>query len=783
MNEVINSYEKTTRIAEAALAQDPTIVMPFIYTQSFDKYYEDLKDRRQQAQDQSDRVFAELSEFQNVFQPLFYELIANYNENQDYVLRSEQWSDQDKRSAAKRKRKLYTSNILLPFWRKMKSEELGQRTEGRCVAINNTPGDYTELCNHFLRWLDQSNDLPHVLSEIFENAITGHTGVAGINFDPFDPAGNIIINSYRPQEFMYDIYSARNCYLDGIMYVWRGYMRDRASAAAEFPLWEKEIQEGMGGQSMYSSAFATEQTIVKPKLKERTNSRIPLLKFDPYTQLLSRRLIYERDFYVKKYVTKYVVVDGYRNVEEMYGDFMTAFDRSKELAEMYMAQASEAGMQGFVPAIGVPYPVEVPMIDKYVFLGDTLVDIQPSRDQDFPFKFFCPGFVDSSIIGFMEHYKDDQRLYNVMRSLQQAAAAVGVKNQVGVNKSKLPANLTMEEIQAKLREEGSIWEVNDQSIKSLSEIFMRFDAPQTGSIYKAIADDVRVGATQSLGGLNYIGGAEGSDESGVAAQTRIASASAMLQPTFDQWNGFKRRIYEHAMYLFPKMNPYKQMLVVDEDKNPTYRAIIEMQDHTPETLKSLEFRVDIEQVKASPNERAARLSRLYAFFQNAPEMAQDAYEIILKYQDLDYSDMKIIMENHVARLEAESQAAQEERDMAMYKLKTDEMYKYISAIKGVKELEIQAANLPKITASMKLTETPMKTADILTKAGLPSHPLMVAADQKAFDDIQQMSKDIEQAHFAALTPDWEKEKGSRAPKGAMTPKNSNARSNKKVTKK
>lgn len=783
MSEIITSYEKSTRIAEAALMADPTIPMPFIYTQQFEKYEQQLKDSKQQAIDQKDRVFAELVEFQNVFQPLFYELIANFNENQDYVLRSEQWSEQDKRSALQRKRKLYTSNILLPFWRKMKSEELGQRTEGRCVAINNTPGDYTELCNHYLRWIDQVNDLPHVLSDVFENAITGHTGVAGVNFDPFDPTGNVTIGSYRPQEFMYDIYSARNCYLDGIMYVWRGFMRDRASAAAEYPLWEKEIQEGMGGQSMYSSAFATEQTIVKPKLKERTNSRIPLLRFDPYTQLLSRRLIYERDFYVKKYVTKFIVTDGYRNVEEMWPDFMSAFDRAKDLAAQYMAQASEMGVQDFMPAIGTPRPVEVPMIDKYVFLGDTLVDIQPSRDQDFPFKFFCPGFVDSSIIGFMEHYKDDQRLYNVMRSLQQAAAAVGVKNQTGVNRSKLPQNLTMEEIQAKLREEGSVWEINDQSIKSLSEIFMRFDAPQTGSIYKAIADDVRDGAMQSLGGLNYTGGAEGTDESGVAVQNRVMQASAMLQPTFDQWNGFKKRIYEHALYLFPKMNPYKQMLVVDEDQNPTYKAIIEQEDHSPETLKSLEFRVDIQQVKASPNERMAKLNRLYAYFQNDPQAAQDAFEIILKYQDLDYSDMKVILENRKARLEAEAQAAQEARDMEMYKLKTDEMYKYISAIKGVKELEIQAANLPKITASLKLSETPMKTADILTKAGLPSHPLMVAADSKAQADIEQMQKDIEQAHFVALTPEWEKEKGSRAPKGTMTPKNSNARSNKKVTKK
>lgn len=733
-------------------------------------YTRELEDRRLAAMENKTLITAMELDFRRQHLQYFSALSLVGEENVDFVLRSRHWTPTDEEAIIKQGRKPYKDPILLPYARAMLAEEIGQRTEWRAKPKNGLSGPYAELQNHIFRMVAQQNKVHRVYSGCYKDGLIRNIGVSGVRLDPDDPDVPIKVERYRPQEFMWDVYSSHDS-LDGSMYLWRGYLIDKSNFALEFPAWAGEIMQTTAAG--YYSHYEELHTLMHPKVAARTGSLQLGVELN-HAFRLANRFAYKREFYERIQVAKFMVRDGYRDRRYFFDTIEDAELAMHDLRAYYAAYARTRGVE-IDNRIGDPKPVNVPHFKRYIFCGDLLIDVQTFQDNRLPYQFFIPEYNDGEITSFFQHLKDPQRLHNVMLSIQHQVVA-SHKGWIAVNEAKIPAK-DRDGLDERLAKPSGILKFNDQTGTDIQNWFRIVHPPNQGSMAQAIDQIVTGQVDRAAGGTARIGVREG-DESGAALSQRRSAASAALMPTFDVYSDFKQAGGERVLVLSQQLDPLLPLMAEDESGDPIFKTIAaELTDPDVQSLAELSFKVTVNEVVATPSERDFRMLNLMEFSRHIPSFAEDAADVFMKYSQLEYSDRKAILEAKARREQAAYEAWQREQarqDADSESVRKERLYRQLI---DAQRAQNEAENRPKTSMSLKLPPSPGIMSTLFNKAGMETHPIGFAADNALDFTMKQEQRNIQQAEFYENTPAWARKPQTKS--GVETPTDSAARADRK----
>lgn len=772
-------YDRETMLAQKAV-QTEGLISDYRFSNGYydNSFIEQMHDQKSAAMTWQAQAFQEIQQFQWAHQSWFSQLAKVRKENFDFVLRDQQWTPEDEKAMIKRGRKPYVVNMLKPHWRRIKAEMIAQRTEWRGVGGPNWE-DKSELINHIFRWVAQINNYQQVQVEVYEDGMVGNVGMSGTMLDPYDPYGAIRIERYRPDEFMWDIYSAHDNALSKTNYFLRSYFKDKKTLSAIYPAWEKEILEAQTGVSGTMAELS--HTIMRPKVSGLTGYMEQSTSFDGYLNTLYGQLVFTREFYRRRPIAKYTIRNNYNNTEEKFDNIQDAYTRGRDLVQFYFAQFIRSGgdPNQFFPRISMPQVVTSNVVDRLVWVGDILIDLTTSDDDYIPYQPFIPESKDGEIKGFFEGSKGPQRFRNVAFSAMHQAMA-GIKPTRLVNKAKLTGKMTDRQIEEKSVREGETWIFNDPMGLDLKGVMINVDQPQIGTLpqvmHAMMSDDIN----NANGGLNAIGITENAGESGKAILQRRSAASMSTAGALDAFADWNRRVGESVLHLSQYLDPTMVMTVSDDMGESITRSII---DDGIQSIKGVKAQVTVKEVLASPTERDARLERAIALAGQSQEVAADMMPIVLKYADFDISDRRLYEESRDARIKQQQANIEADRQIAMRDLVGKEQDRKISHLVKLKEISVLEENKPKTSISLKLPATPEIVADQLDRSGSDDvHPLGVAASM-AMNDYMEIEKTgmLTKQEFD-LTPAWARKPTAKT-SGQSSGKSQSARKNKKVDKK
>ncbi len=713
------------------------------------------------AQDLSSTVRREMQNFE-VLHGFWFEARAEvHQENVDFFL-SHQWTREDREAIIAQGRKPYVSNVMRRFILSLLGEQVGQRTDWRAIPANKLAEGKADMMNHILRWVAQTNDWDAIESEIFRDGIIGGVGVCGVGLDPYDPFGKITLHRHRPQEFMWDIHSAQNGSLQNTSNLWRGYFVDKASLAAEFPEWHDEIW-GQSGQLTGATGYESIYTMIRPKIHAPAGRKDNYSTyFDPFIKRAYGALVFKREFYRRRFATKWLIRDGYSGTSYYYDTPNQAADEANKLMRQYY-ESGVVEYYGMVPRISAPRQVALPVIDQFIFVGDQLLRVTTSTVDRYPYKFYIPEFYDGEVTSYFEHGKDDQRMRNRILSFIDQMAS-GVKGLTLVDRDAVPQKISDDQLKATLTLPNQVLLVNGARAagKNLSEVVHHAAPPVPGTLHQTLFGIVSGDMEQQFGGPNAIGQEAFAGQSGRNAQFLRSQASLANIPAFDALRRFNKQVAEDILYYSQFLDPGVQMMVTDEASNPEFHSIL---DYGVKSIEDMKFNIIVSEVVASPTERDARLSRLMQLLGQVPDLAMDAAEVILDLSDIDFEDKTKIIQNRDARLQAQNQMEQQiqqfEQSRDMKKLEVQIMQAMVKS----RLADLAARNMPSITLTGKLPEGPATQATLLQAAGVEAEPLAVASDNAFHAMLRQEILDMAQEHQNDLTPSWERDRGGGGHQG------------------
>lgn len=673
----------------------------------------------------------ELNAFEFEAIPIFRRRNAVHRENINYF-QSHQWSENDITTIIEDGRKPYSFNLIRRFFQTLLGEQRSQRTEWRAIPMNKRSGMKVDVYNHLLRWAGQNNDFYDVASDVFRDGVIGGVGVIGVDLDVHNPFGAIKIDRQYPLEFMWDLQTAKNGYLDNCKYVWRGCYIDREVALNEFPEWADEINLWRGA-SYGDNYFYGYETLIRPKIAATAADMTGPYEYNPRFYAMYRNQLFKREFYRRRYVKKWLVHDGVSNMTQYFDDEQKALEWAQKLYAFYSEPAIMAQFQIRQPYVSAPYWQDVAYVDQMIFLDNRLVRVNTSKVDRLPYKFYIPEWYDGDMTSYFEHGKGYQRLINRYMMFQDQMAG-GVKGSTVINEFYANGKYTSQQLREVAVSANPTYLINMPDKDAAVGLINNIPPPNFGPAMSVLSDAVTRDLSQMYGGQNYIGQQAFAGQSGRSAQGLASQATVATIPLYDKWRKVQKQVGQDIIYLSQFLSPQLQMVVVDEMNNPEFRSFIDDGIQNPEDFT---YDVFVSEVVKSATEQEATLNRLMVVAQTNPELAQDMTEVFLDNVDIDASIKKKILENRDARIAYERQLEQQQIQLKQDENNIKRQRDYAANELKNKELQLEAMNLPKVSMVIKPEETaPGLLAEIMNKAGVPADPIGVAAD-KAFDTIMR----------------------------------------------
>lgn len=719
--------------------QQPSLVLPGAYGENM----------REMAIEAERLTLQELNAFEMEAIPVFQRRNAVHRENVNYF-QSHHWSEDDINTIIGDGRKPYEFPLARRYFQTLLGEQRSQRTEWRAIPQNKRSAMKVDVYNHLLRWAGQVNDFYDVASDVFRDGVIGGAGIIGVDLDPHKPMSRIKIDRMYPMEFMWDLRSCKNGYLDNVKYVWRGTYIDKEQALNDFPEWSEEINLWRGA-SYGDNYFYGYETLIRPKIKATANALSGPYEYNPRFYSMYRNQLFKREFYRRRLVKKFVVHDGVSNMSQYFDDEPTATDWAQKLYAFY---SNPSVMQQFgirQPYVSAPFQDDVTYVDQMIFLDSRLVRVNTSKVDRIPYKFYIPEWYDGDMTSLFEHGKGYQRLINrYMMFMDQMAG--GVKGSTTINEYYANGKYTSEQLEQIAVSANPIYHINMPDKDAAAGLISKDPPPQYGQLPAVLSDMVTRDLSQLYGGQNVIGVQAFAGQSGKSAQGLAAQATVANIPLYDKWRKVQKQVGQDIIYLSQFLSPQLQMVVVDEMENPQYARFIDDGIQNPEDF---DYDVYVSEVQASPTEQEATLNRLMVVAQTNPDLAQDMAEVFLDNIDIDAAIKQKILASRDARIkyvqQMEQQKLQLERDALSHKTELDYLGKALKS----KELEIEAMNLPKVSMVVKPdTASPGLLSEILNKAGVPADATGVAADQAFKAIMNQEALNLQQqSRNANLLPE------------------------------
>lgn len=712
----------------------------------------------------------------------FAALNEDYWQTMEMTMMSRQWSEEEEAVFAEQNLVSYKNNTMRRYALTALGEKMGSRTDWRARARRPDDDPYAEAANIAMNWAARRNQWKMQEQYVYRDGMVGGRGVAGVRRDPRDPFGNIKLERYRPQEFMWDIMTARDPRLKGTKYLWRGYYQSRADLIVEFPEWAEEIRS-YSTPGMYATHMQLLDVLIKVKTPSPLGSDVPSTVFQPAAYAGWYDSLLVREFYRRHPVVKYRVVDGYRRkiVDFDSKDQAEAWGRATYNYWQAIFQAN--GIPILEPAVTQPKPVYVEAIERVVMAGNIILRVEPFGQDEFPYHHFMPEWIDGNITSFFGHGRDHQRIINRMFTRMDQAAG-GVKGKVIVNTWALANEYDDSELDAILASDTAPLKVKVPPGMSLDDVFKITGQPSIGELPGMLLDIAFKGQSQMYGGLNSVGEEQSAQESGRAVLARQSAASVAMIPYQEEFSVFKEMVGKHLLENVQQLDPVILTAIIDDgpqsEKGTYAREIIA---YGQQSLSEIDLELELTEIKASPSERDRRSSQMAFIFGQNPELLPIGLPLILKDLDIDddiRKEMVATMQEDQAmkqQMEANQQAHQQ--DMERREMDLKHMDRWIR----MQEMEIKRAPPPTIAATVKLEDTPELQATLANRLGMEADALGVA-QAKAGAAIMRLEEEaLQRQQYYRDTPKWAQPKAAapaaQPPSKPRTPKSALARGNRK----
>lgn len=411
-----------------------------------------------------------------------------------------------------------------------------------------------------------------------------------------------------------------------------------------------------------------------------------------------------------------------------------------------------------------PRPMQVEVIDQFIFIGNRLVRVNSDSEGGLPYIFCVPEFYDGDVTAYFDHAKGPQRWHDrAMQMIDDLKA--GAKGGMVID-TRYTQHLGMTDEQLGNKFNETNWKLylneNQNGIDGENfdpaKIITYVTQQQNSQVAESIIKYLNTINEETYGGANMSGNHAFAGQSGKSSMVMRAAGSTLTLPAFAKMGLSDTQLGSRNLYLLGFLHPATQMRVYGDDLKPEFFSML---NEGVESLSDFDFDVDLIEVQASPSEKQARLQRLEMILQTNPQAFPVVAPMLLRNADLDYTDRKEIQDG----LEAQQKAEADEKAEAA-KLARDEMQgkmdiaKESLYIKG-REQALAEANLPKYSFTGKAPGGPMAQASFLEWAtlnvpGFSAHPAMILADEAAKALFEQSRITMQQVQEDANTPEWKR---------------------------
>lgn len=755
----MDPVQHSAAVAEQAIVQTPELLESMamesgIWQSEADR--QNRMDSRQNAEDFTGQAWQMLQWQVMLHADWFNRLHKNGDESADYV-NANQWSVEDRQAHLDVGRKPYEMDMLTPYVNALCGEQIGQRTEWNAVPLSPTMDKQkqADVANHYLKWIAQagSNQWKQTASMCFRDGVIRGIGVCGVRLDPHDPMEAIAIKHMRPQEFMWDISSTENGWLDGTKYLIRRYTRDRVDLAWQYREWMPDILAMSPNLSTGYGTYDFFYNMMQPKVLGATNSLQNPMQFNPTIQTVFGGRLPVCEMFERIWVQKWAIRDS---IAKRLFTFDTPQDAAaaRQILVNFYDQTGFFAQTGATPlSISQVMPKSVCYLQQLTWVGNVLVEVKAEETDRFPYKFFIPDWYDGAIVSFVERGKSRQRFVNRLFSLLDQAAG-GMKPQAIVNHAYLSPKMTQEEVDQQFTEPGKVWHVDQASpqfdpTKVVHITPVPNIAPMIMPLYQLVTDSIKNG----FGGAVQIGEADYAGQSGASQDGLRAAGATATMNIYDAFTLFTEQVGETAIELAGFLDPATRMEVVDESGQAYDASFL---DYGVTSFSELRFSILVAEKSVNPSEQARRFSQFIALAGQMPENAPDFMDLILKYMDVPYNDKIQVIQRMQQRQQQQAQLAERAQQLSEQAQMTKDAVQKGNLMLKAAELDLARLNMPKIAGTFKLPASPAIMASVLQQAGIDAHPQMIAADiaQKALMD--QDIRDVAQVHETELMTEDQK---------------------------
>jgi hypothetical protein len=757
------------QMLENALRQDPGISRSLVLNRRGYRSLNDALDNRATVERHLNHCKDRLDSFLETSIPIFQPAVRRELESVDFY-NGIQWDQSDIQAINEAGVYAHQSNLHTRWVKTLMGEHVNGQTVPYAVADDSSHDNKMAvgLLNNGLMAVTQEQQYSRKEQQWFFDGVVRGRGYMSVAPDICDPQGSISIKRVRPEEIMFDVWSAEDGALTNVSQFFRGGFRDLEGLIYQYPEWDDMLRKfavGPQGQAKHDLYF----TLLNPKpqysLKARNSGFAPTenggldgryqgngFSWLMYSARRSRKLAYTMEFYNRRTEHGYAVYDIWQNVDHHFTQLPQALYFYKNLREAYALAFAAEGLPDTLAA-EAPRPYGLKMIDREVWCGDVLLEYKSTETETIPYFQYACDYHDGYWRGFFDDDHDHQRVFNRMFVILDQLLGSSKSKDV-VNLHYWPKGTTQEKAKDVMTRASEPVVINDMRPDAAQSAMYRYDAANNSQAPAMIMDFVRSASQQQQGGLNSIGQPAFAGQSAKHATLMTRSAQSGTGDVFAELRYSQENLGESLAYHIQFLRPGIRLAFVDSQDRMQY---IQFTQEGIRDIRRLKYKIEISETLAMPTERDRRQMAMFELFGQSPDLIKHGLPYILEASDWEQTKIDGIVAS-VAE-ERDYLRQQAEREQGLKEFVEQTKWSLAGIDRTLKELDIRLKNLPDLTVVAKINQLgPGGISEIMEARGIPADPDGVEDDLRRDNAIIQDAANTAQEEWLKRAPAVEKER-------------------------
>lgn len=569
-------------------------------------------------------------------------------ENADFYF-GNQWTEEQRAAIEQQDRKPYVFNEILDKVEHLKGTQMQTRLDVKILPRERADAPAADILNFIIKWFEQINNLEFVESAIFTDMLITGIGVATIRWDMSD-----MVNGFPRVDrvpFNQVFWDGDSKEIDGSDARWQCLIKQmrRKELREIFPEYTSIINNAPTGSTNSVGRFATPvQTTREKKLANSTEEDL---------QRHDRGLVEYIEHYELRLVTKYVVVDEIKGLENEFDDYNDAEALFEGLIDEYSASTLEE--HDLLNSDGTDR-VSLQQIDVYnawqtVIIGNEVVSHIQTPLTFLPYIIFYCNFFDGEYTGFVERLKDAQTLIN--RNFSQLDYAIGASA-----KQLITIMPSMLKDKSKAGVQNALTNITKQSANLVVESHDAIKLHPNQPVNPELFGNIQFGlaATERYaGGKNTLGRTESAAESGRAVIARAEAGGISKIPIYDNLRLGRKTLTEHAMWYIKNYMTAAQIVnIIGLDESLQY---VDIDDGVIDSIREMRGDVTVDEAIKSESVRSRQFEQLIQFAQVTQIPGEKILPALLDLSELTESSKESVE----AAIETYNQYEQQKQQMEM----------------------------------------------------------------------------------------------------------------------